>query len=82
MMVWLIMQSAFGQNVAWLMLVGMAAATVAGFEFSTHLLPLAGAFAIAVLQAVIIGIIIHGLVHRGHVHVARHHHRTEGQADR
>jgi len=81
MMIWLIMQPAFGQNAAWLMLIGMGAATVAGFEFSSHVLPLAGALAIAALQAVIIGIIIHGLIHRGHVHTAGHKHGAGNQAD-
>ena len=74
LMIWLIMQPAFGQRAAWLMLVAMAAATVAGFVFSGHLLPLAGDFAVAVLQAVIIGTIIHSLLHRGHVHSHVHPH--------
>lgn len=68
MMIWLILQPAFGQRAAWLMLIGMAAATIAGYEFSIYLLPLAGGFAIFAMQAVIIGTIIHSLVHRGHVH--------------
>ena len=68
LMIWLIMQPAFGQRAAWMMLFTMAAATIAGFEFSSHILPLAGAFAVSALQAVIIGTIIHGLVYRGHVH--------------
>ncbi len=74
MMIWLIMQPAFGQRAAWLMLIGMAAATIAGFEFSSHLLPLAGEFAISALQAAIIGAIIHSLVHRSHVHGSHHSH--------
>jgi hypothetical protein len=49
-------------------LFGMAAATILGFEFSERLLPLAGDTFITALQAVIIGTIIHSLVHRGHVH--------------
>jgi hypothetical protein len=73
-MIWLIMQPAFGQRPAWLMLAAMAAATVAGFEFSSHLLPLAGKFAVAVLQALVIGTIVHSLLHRGHAHI---HARTQ-----
>ena len=68
LMIWLIMQPVFGQRVAWLMLVGMAAATILGFEFSERVLPLAGKFTVSAMQAVIIGTIIHSLVHRGHVH--------------
>lgn len=75
MMIWLIMEPAFGKRAAWSMLIGMGAATVAGFEFSSHLLPLAGAFAISALQAVIIGTIIHSLVHRSHVHTGGHAHK-------
>jgi len=71
LMIWLIMQPVFGQRVAWLMLIGMGAATILGFEFSARLLPLAGENAVAIIQAVIIGTIIHSLVHRGHVHAAR-----------
>lgn len=74
LMIWLIMQPAFGQRAAWLMLTGMAAATITGFEFSSHLLPLAGEFTISVIQAIIIGTIIHSLVHRGHMHGSRHSH--------
>ncbi len=68
LMLWLIMQPAFGDRSAWLMLVGMAAATILGFEYSERLLPLLDASTISAIQAVIIGTIIHGLVHRGHVH--------------
>jgi hypothetical protein len=78
MMIWLIMEPAFGQRAAWLMLISMGAATIAGFEFSSHLLPLAGAFAISALQAVIIGTIIHSLVHRSHVHSGPHTHKHDG----
>ena len=70
LMIWLIMQPVFGQRIAWLMLIAMAAATIIGFEFSGRLLPLAGEFAISALQGVIIGTIIHSLVHRGHVHAS------------
>ncbi len=77
MMIWLIMQPAFGARAAWLMLTGMAAATVLGFEYSSHLLPLAGKYAISALQAIIIGTIMHSLVYRGHVHAGPHAHYDE-----
>jgi hypothetical protein len=66
LMLWLIVQPAFGSRVAWTTLAGMAGATVLGFEFSERLLPLAGKQAVITLQAIIIGTIIHGLIHRGH----------------
>ena len=68
LMLWMIIQPVFGDQRAWLTLFGMAAATVLGYEFSEWLLPLAGDVFITGMQAVIIGTIIHGLVHRGHVH--------------
>jgi hypothetical protein len=49
----------------------MAAATIVGFEFSERLLPFAGDILIAAMQGVIIGTIIHSLVHREHVHSDR-----------
>ena len=68
LMLWLIMQPVFGNRVAWGTLVAIAAATIVGFEFSERLLPYAGDMVIMAVQAVIVGTIIHSLVHRGHVH--------------
>lgn len=68
MMLWMIIQPVYGNRAAWMTLFGMAAATVLGFEFSERLLPLAGDTFIIAMQAVIIGTIVHSLVHRGHVH--------------
>ena len=65
---WLIVEPVFGRRAAWGTLVAIAAATIVGFEFSERLLPLAGDTVISAMQAVIVGTIIHGLVHRGHVH--------------
>lgn len=68
LMLWMIMQPAFGRRIAWLTLFVMAGATVLGFEFSERVLPLAGEQAVSMIQAVIIGTIIHSLIHREHVH--------------
>lgn len=68
LMLWMIIQPVFGSRAAWMTLFGMAAATILGFEFSERLLPLAGDTFITAVQAVIIGTIIHSLVHREHVH--------------
>jgi len=73
LMIWLIMQPVFGSRAAWLVLTAMAVATILGFSYSARLLPLAGDSAISILQALIMGKIIHTLVHRGHVHA---HHAT------
>jgi membrane protein YdbS with pleckstrin-like domain len=71
LMLWIIMQPAFGKRIAWLTLFGLAGATVLGFEFSERVLPLAGEQAVSLIQAVIIGTIIHSLLHREHVHRRR-----------
>ena len=68
LMLWMIIQPVFGSRRAWFTLIAMAAFTILGFEFSERLLPYAGATSVAVVQAIIIGSIIHSLVHRGHVH--------------
>jgi hypothetical protein len=68
LMLWLIIQPVFGNRAAWLTLFALAAATILGFEFSERLLPYAGDTFIAAVQGVIIGTIIHSLVHREHVH--------------
>ncbi len=72
LMLWLIVKPALGSRTAWLTLVGMAAATGVGYMFSERLLPLAGEQSVLILQAVIIGTIIHSLVHRGHATLHSH----------
>ena len=74
LMLWLIVQPVFGGRVAWLTLFAMAASTIIGFEFSERLLPLANDTLISAVQGVIVGTIIHGLVHREHVHRHPHPH--------
>jgi hypothetical protein len=71
LMLWLIMRPAFGARAAWLTLFAIAAVTIIGFEFSERFLPFAGDGLIASVQGVIIGTIIHSLIHRGHVHPHR-----------
>jgi hypothetical protein len=73
LMLWLIIEQIFGRNAAWLTLIAIAAATIVGFEFSEWLLPLAGDTVVSAVQGVIVGTIIHGLVHREHVHRDVHH---------
>jgi len=72
LVLWLIMQPAFGKRVAWATLFAMAAATIIGFEFSERLLPYADDTVITAVQGIIVGTIIHSLVHREHVHRAHH----------
>ena len=76
---WLIIEPVFGRRAAWLTLTAIAATTILGFEFSERLLPYAGATAIAAVQGVIVGTIIHSLVHRGHVVHEHQHARGTGE---
>lgn len=77
LMLWLIMQPVFGNRIAWATLFAMAAATIAGFEFSERLLPYADDTLIAAVQGIIVGTIIHSLVHREHVHSTHVHNHEE-----
>jgi len=76
---WLIMQPVFGNRVAWATLFAMAAATILGFEFSERLLPYADDTLIAAVQGVIVGTIIHSLVHREHVRAGHQHDHKESR---
>jgi hypothetical protein len=73
LMLWMIIQPVFGNRAAWWTLVAIGAATVLGFEFSERLLPYADDTLISAVQGVIVGTIIHSLVHRGHVHRGHDH---------
>lgn len=64
---WLIVQPAFGRRMALLVLSLIAAATVLGYTLSEIMLPLAGKDSVLIIQALIIGTIVHSLVHREHV---------------
>jgi hypothetical protein len=70
LVLWLILKPAFGVSLAAAALVLIAVATVVGYFMSELLLPLAGDATVLVIQALIIGTIVHSLVHREHMHVA------------
>jgi len=68
LVLWLVLKPAFGKTVALLALLLIAAATLLGYAASAKLLPLAGERAVLVIQALIIGTIVHSLLHREHMH--------------
>ena len=72
LVIWLILQPVFGRTVAIAALLLIAAVTVLGYYLSETLLPLAGQNSVLVIQSLIIGTIVHSLVHRGHAD--RHDH--------
>jgi hypothetical protein len=75
LIVWLMVQPAYGRRAAVLVLVLVAVATVLGFSGSEWVLPWAGENAFHLVQALIIGAIVHSLVHRGHGARAGQQHR-------
>ena len=66
LVIWLIVQPSFGRHWAGAVLLLMAGAMVLGYFLSEHFLPLQGRDAVLAVQALIIGTIVHSLVHRGH----------------
>ena len=72
MMLWMMVQPAFGKRVAFAVLGFATLATVAGYLLSETVLGLEGDYAMSVIQALIIGMIGHSLVHRSHG-VSHHH---------
>ena len=72
MMIWMMVQPLFGQRVAFAVLGFASLATLGGYLLSEALLVLEGDYAMSVIQALIIGMIVHSLIHRSHG--AGHHH--------
>lgn len=66
MMLWMMVQPAFGKRVAFMVLGFVGLATVGGYLLSEIVLGLQGDYAMSVIQALIIGMIGHSLVHRSH----------------
>jgi hypothetical protein len=66
MMLWLMVQPVFGKRAAFGVLGFVALATVGGYLLSENILGLGEGFAMSIIQALIVGMIVHSLVHRGH----------------
>lgn len=66
MMIWMMVQPLFGRKVAFGLLGFVSLATLGGFMLSESLIGLEGGYAMSVIQALIIGMIVHSLVHRSH----------------
>lgn len=66
MMLWMMVQPVFGKRVAFAVLGFVALVTVGGFLLSEMVLGLQGEFTLSVIQAIIIGMIVHSLIHRSH----------------
>jgi hypothetical protein len=68
LLLWFMVQPVFGRRVAGGVLVGVSVATLVGYWLSDTLVTLEEPQFVHVVQALIIGTILHSLVHRGHVH--------------
>jgi hypothetical protein len=66
MMLWLMVQPVFGKRAAFGVLGFVALATVGGYLLSENILGLGEGFTMSIIQALIVGMIVHSLVHRGH----------------
>jgi len=66
LMLWMMVQPVFGKRIAFAVLGFVGLATVAGYLLSETILGLEGDEAMSVIQALIIGMIVHALVHRSH----------------
>ena len=67
LVIWLIVQPAFGYKIALATLSMIALVTVIGFNLSEQMLPFANQDSTLIIQSLIIGTIMHSLVHREHV---------------
>jgi len=72
MMLWMMVQPVFGKHAAFAVLGFVALATVGGYLLSETVLGLEGDYVLSVIQALIIGMIVHSLIHRSHG-VSHHH---------
>lgn len=66
LMLWMMVQPVFGKRVAYAVLAFAGLATMLGYGLSETVLGIPDAVAMSVIQALIIGMIIHSLVHRSH----------------
>ena len=65
MMLWMMVQPVFGRRIAFAVLGFVALATLAGFFLSEPVLGMESN-ALSIIQALIIGMIVHSLIHRSH----------------
>jgi len=69
LMLWMMVQPVFGRHAAFAVLGFVGLATVGGYLLSENILGLEGAHSMSVVQALVIGMIVHSLVHRSHTHI-------------
>ncbi len=68
MVIWFILQPVFGSRTALIVISVVALAAAPGYWFAGSLADVLSGQGAAMVQAVVVGTIIHGLLHRGHQH--------------
>jgi hypothetical protein len=66
LMLWMMVQPVLGKRIAFAVLGFVSLATIAGYLLSETILDIQGDHAMSIIQALIIGMIVHSLVHRSH----------------
>jgi len=66
MMLWMMVQPVFGKHAAFAVLGFVSLATIAGYLLPEQVLGLEGDYTFSIIQALIIGTIVHSLIHRSH----------------
>lgn len=66
LMLWMMVQPIFGRRWAFAILGFVSLATVVGYALSETIVSLEDAYAMSIIQALIVGMIAHSLVHRSH----------------
>ena len=66
MMLWMMVQPVFGKRIAFLILGFVGLATIGGYGLSETVQAVEGEYLTPYIQALIIGMIVHSLVHRSH----------------
>jgi len=66
LMLWMMVQPVFGKRAAFAVLGFVSLVTIGGYLLPNIVLTLEGDYAMSILQALIIGMIVHSLVHRSH----------------
>ena len=72
LMLWLMVQPVFGRRWAFVILGFVSLATIIGYFLSEALVGIEDVYAMSVIQAVIVGMIVHSLVHRSHAEPHSH----------
>lgn len=72
MMLWMMVQPVFGKRAAFAVLGFVSLATLFGYLLSEVVLGMEEDYILSVIQALIIGMIVHSLIHRSHG-IAHHH---------